>query len=38
MSYKEHKEELNVLQEFMIKKRILFYKREEALGKRDFNE
>jgi hypothetical protein len=33
-----YKEDLNILQEFMIKKRILFYKCEEALGKRDFNE
>ena len=30
---KGYKEELNILQEFMIKKRMLFYKREEALGK-----
>ena len=36
--YKEYIEELNILQDFLIKKRILFYKREEALGKRVFNE
>ena len=31
---KGYKEELNVLQEFMIKKRMLLYKLEEALGKK----
>ena len=31
---KGYKEELNILQEFIIKKRILWYKREEALGKK----
>ncbi|MHA2394642.1 MAG: hypothetical protein ACXAEX_22160 [Promethearchaeota archaeon] len=31
---KGYKEELNILQEFIIKKRILHYKREEALGRK----
>jgi len=31
---KGYKEELNILQEFMIKKRILYYKREEEIGKK----
>ena len=35
---KGYKEELNILQEFMIKKRMLSYKREDALGKKSYHD